>query len=93
VAVNINGLAPNFFGVMEVPLLVGRGFDARDHGTAPRVAIVNQRFAREQFGDEDPIGHGQLLCPRVCRSRRDGFRHPRRGPPCRPGFTGDRSAD
>jgi predicted permease len=55
-AVNINGLAPNFFGVMEVPILVGRGFDARDHGTAPRVAIVNQRFGREQFGDEDPIG-------------------------------------
>jgi predicted permease len=55
-AVNINGLAPNFFGVMEVPILVGRSFDEHDHGTAPRVAIVNQRFARQLFGDQNPIG-------------------------------------
>jgi predicted permease len=55
-AVNINGLSENFFGAMEVPILVGRSFDEHDQGTAPRVAIVNQRFARQLFGDENPIG-------------------------------------
>jgi predicted permease len=54
--VNVNGLASNFFGAMEVPILVGRSFDDHDQGSAPRVAIVNQRFARQLIGDENPIG-------------------------------------
>jgi predicted permease len=54
--VNVNGLAPNFFGAMEVPILGGRSFDDHDQGTAPRVAIVNQTFARQLFADDNPIG-------------------------------------
>jgi predicted permease len=56
VGVNINGLAPNFFRAMEVRMLGGRGFDDRDDATALRVAIVNQRFARELLADQNPIG-------------------------------------
>ena len=44
--VNTNGLAPNFFAAMELPLVLGRGFTEQDDGTAPRVAVVNQAFAR-----------------------------------------------
>ncbi len=54
--VNTNGLAPNFFDAMELPILLGRGFTERDDGTRPRVAVVNQAFARQYFGDEDPVG-------------------------------------
>jgi predicted permease len=55
-AVNTNGLAPNFFAAMELPLVLGRGFTTQDDGTRPRVAVVNQAFARMYFGDENPVG-------------------------------------
>ena len=54
---NTNGVAPNFFGAMEIPLLVGRGFTEHDSMSAPRVVIVNQAAARQLFGDENPVGH------------------------------------
>jgi predicted permease len=54
--VDINGLAPNFFSAMEIPLIAGRTFEDHDGGTARRVAIVNQAFARKLFGTESPIG-------------------------------------
>ena len=55
-AVNTNGLAPNFFAAMELPLVLGRGFTEQDDVTGPRVAVVNQAFALKYFGDENPVG-------------------------------------
>jgi predicted permease len=46
----------NFFDTLEIPRLRGRGFTARDDARAPRVAIVNQAFARKYFAGEDPLG-------------------------------------
>jgi predicted permease len=46
----------NYFRAMEIPLVKGRLFDARDTGTTPRVAIVDQRMARDLWPTEDPIG-------------------------------------
>jgi hypothetical protein len=40
-----NGVAPNFFDALEIPLVEGRKFEDRDNAKAPRVAIVNQSFA------------------------------------------------
>jgi predicted permease len=54
--VNTNGLAPNFFSAMELPLVLGRGFSDRDDGTATRVAVVNQAFVRTYFAGENPVG-------------------------------------
>ncbi len=54
--VNTNGLAANFFEVMDLPLMLGRGFTAQDDGGAPKVAIVNHAFVRTYFGGENPIG-------------------------------------
>jgi predicted permease len=51
-----NVVAPNFFETMEMPLLLGRTFDDRDSATAPKVAVVNQRFATKYFGGQ-AIGH------------------------------------
>ena len=56
IAVNTNGLAPNFFAAMELPLVLGRGFTEQDDSTRPRVAVVNQAFARTYFDDENPVG-------------------------------------
>ena len=52
--VNTNGLAPNFFAAMELPLVLGRGFTGRDEVAAPRVAVVNQAFVRDLLGRREP---------------------------------------
>ncbi len=54
--VNTNGLASNFFRVMNLPLVRGRDFSDRDTATAAKVAIVNQAFVRTYFGGENPMG-------------------------------------
>jgi len=48
---------PHYFSTLDVPVLVGRSFTARDRAGAPRVAIVNEALARrlaERFGIADP---------------------------------------
>lgn len=54
--VYMNGLAPNFFAAMELPLVLGRDFTERDDATAPMVGVVNQALAKKYFGQENPIG-------------------------------------
>ena len=74
--VNTNGLASNFFAAMELPLILGRGFTERDGPDAPKVAVVNQVFARTYFGEEPAarpaarLQRAQLQPPgRDCRHR------------------------
>ncbi|MGH9751672.1 MAG: ABC transporter permease [Blastocatellia bacterium] len=50
--VNVNIVAPKYFETMRTPLLMGREFTERDNDDAPRVAIVNQEFARMLYGSE-----------------------------------------
>ena len=54
--VNTNGLAPNFFAALELPLVLGRGFTGQDVEAAPRVAVVNQAFVRTYMAGENPVG-------------------------------------
>ena len=53
---NQQAVRENYFATMEIPLLRGRGFTEKDDQPAPKVAIVNQTFARQFFPDEDPLG-------------------------------------
>jgi len=46
----------NYFAAMVITLLRGRGFSAQDDERAPRVAIVNQTFARKYFPNQDVLG-------------------------------------
>jgi predicted permease len=46
----------NFWETMEIPLLAGRAFTKQDDARAPKVAVVNQSFAKEFFPNESPIG-------------------------------------
>jgi predicted permease len=46
----------NYFATLEIPLLSGRGFTAQDDSRAPKVAIVNQTFARQFFPNNDALG-------------------------------------
>jgi putative ABC transport system permease protein len=47
---------PGYFSVLKVPLVRGRVFSAVDTSTNPRVVVISQAYARQMFGDEDPIG-------------------------------------
>ncbi|MCG3161669.1 MAG: hypothetical protein JMDDDDMK_02866 [Acidobacteria bacterium] len=46
----------NYFAAMEIPLLTGRGFTEGDDQNAPKVAVVNQTFARKFFPNESALG-------------------------------------
>jgi putative ABC transport system permease protein len=49
-------VTPDYFRAMGVRLLRGRAFSVQDNARAPRVVIINQTLARQQFPAEDPIG-------------------------------------
>jgi putative ABC transport system permease protein len=49
-------VTPEYFHVMNIPLVAGRTFEPRDNMSAPVVAVVTQSFARAYFPNEDPIG-------------------------------------
>ncbi len=45
-----------YFSTMNIPLLDGRDFNARDQYDAPFTAIVSASLAKESFPNESPIG-------------------------------------
>jgi predicted permease len=56
-------ITPGYLSLFKIPVLRGRDFTENDKAGAPRVALINEAFARKFFPDEDPIGkhidHGQ----------------------------------
>ncbi|HEV1283785.1 MAG TPA: ABC transporter permease [Bryobacteraceae bacterium] len=57
-----NSVGPNFFETFAIPILNGRSFTARDNQNVPEVAIVNRRFAKEVFPNENPVGRTITSC-------------------------------
>jgi putative ABC transport system permease protein len=49
-------VSPGYFQTLETPLLAGRDFNERDTATSPKVAIVNQSFARAMTHGANPVG-------------------------------------
>ena len=49
-------VGPEYFETVGMTILRGRGLTAQDGENAPRVAVINETFARYYFGDENPIG-------------------------------------
>jgi predicted permease len=46
----------HFLPLLEIPVLSGRGFTADDKADTPRVAIVNQEFAKRYWPGQDSLG-------------------------------------
>ena len=46
----------DYFEAMEIPLLRGRTFDARDTRDAPHVAVINASLAELHWPGQDPLG-------------------------------------
>jgi putative ABC transport system permease protein len=49
-------VSPEYFSALRIPLRRGRLLAPTDAETAPRVALVNEEFARRSFQGTDPIG-------------------------------------
>ena len=49
-------VSDDYFRALDVPLLRGRTFDARDTASSTLVAVVSETFARRYMPNEDPIG-------------------------------------
>ena len=48
-------VSPSYFSTLDLPIVAGRAFDARDTKDSPRVCIVNEAFVRT-LGGRNPIG-------------------------------------
>ena len=55
VAPAIHCVGPGYFATLNQRFLLGRDFSERDGRSAPRVAIVNEKFARHYFGGLDAL--------------------------------------
>ena len=51
-----NVIGPAYFATLGTPLVSGREFDDREHARSPKVAIVNETFARYFFGTAPALG-------------------------------------
>jgi predicted permease len=54
--VDQNWVGPDFLSAMGTPLMSGREISESDMATAPRVAVVNQKFVQRFFAGRNPIG-------------------------------------
>ncbi|HMV82589.1 MAG TPA: ABC transporter permease [Blastocatellia bacterium] len=54
--VKYNVVTPDYPNTIGLPLLVGRGFTEQDKAEAPRVALINETFARRIWPNENPLG-------------------------------------
>jgi predicted permease len=48
---------PEYFDSVGTHVVMGRGFTPQDTMNAPPVAVVNQEFVKQFFGNRNPIGH------------------------------------
>jgi predicted permease len=48
--------SPDYFAAMKVPMVRGRDFTIKDVEGAPKVGIVNQKFAKRYFKGANPLG-------------------------------------
>lgn len=49
-------VTPGYFETMRIPLRHGRYLDAGDVAGAPHAVVISESLAKQEFGDQDPIG-------------------------------------
>jgi len=52
----VNIVSPDYFRILGMPILRGRGFGPQDVAGRPRSIIIDESFARRYFPNVDPIG-------------------------------------
>jgi predicted permease len=49
-------VGPDYFGVVGISILSGRGIEAQDTSTSTRVAVVNEAMVKRFFNGQNPVG-------------------------------------
>src|SRR6185295_2964986 len=49
-------ITPDYFQALQIPLKAGRFFTDQDNLQNPKVVIINEKFARQLYPGENPIG-------------------------------------
>jgi predicted permease len=52
----VDAISADYFHVLQIPLVAGREFASSDGPASPKVAVVNEQFARFFFPDRSPLG-------------------------------------
>ncbi|MFT3782294.1 MAG: ABC transporter permease [Nibricoccus sp.] len=68
---NLRVITPNYFSTMRIPLLNGRDFAETDTSESTKVIIVDSAFAKQHFGDINPIGEHIFWDPNDPSTRRE----------------------
>jgi predicted permease len=55
---------PDYFETMQIPLVQGRGFTARDNAQSQPVVVITERLARHQWPGKNPVGE-MLVVPNI----------------------------
>jgi predicted permease len=59
-----NTVGPDYFRTLGVPVRLGRDFTGADSSSAPKVAIINETFAKRFFDGRQPLGRQVSYTPR-----------------------------
>ncbi len=62
-----NRVTPGYFEAVATPIRRGRSISDQDTADSPKVAVVNESFARKFFHDEDPVGKYFGPTPAIAR--------------------------
>ena len=54
-------VGPAFFTTMQIPILAGRDIEERDRPGSPAVAVINEVFAKTNFGNRNPLGQHLVM--------------------------------
>ena len=57
----LNMVGPEFFDVLEIPMLRGRAFSEQDSTGSERVAVINEEFAKKYLAGKDPLSQQVLV--------------------------------
>lgn len=62
-------VTPGYFRTMGVPLVRGRLLEPNDATMTPEAVVISESLARQQFGNQDPIGQRIRMGPEIIADR------------------------
>jgi predicted permease len=72
---DINSISPHYLQALSVPVIRGRGFDARDTHSSTAVVLISDALAKKYFPTQNPIGEhiliGRIMGPVFADSPRE----------------------
>ena len=61
----------DFFETMQIPVVLGRGFDDRDQPGSKPVVVVSEAYVKTNFPDQNPLGRHVVVSRRAPLENRD----------------------